>query len=315
MANAPSSRVLVVKLGALGDFIQALGPFAAIRRHHADARVTLLTTAPFRDFAQASGYFDDVWDFGRPAATGVGDWILLWRRLRAGHFARVYDLQTSDRSSFYYRLFWPSPVPEWSGIAKGCSHPHADPGRDALHTVERQAAQLAIAGITDVPAADLSWADADLGHFQLPERFALLAPGGAAHRPGKRWPAANFGALAKALAERGLATVLLGARAEAGIMAAVKAAAPEARDLAGQTNLFDLAALGRRAALAVGNDTGPMHLLAGVGCRSLVLYSEDSDPALCGQRGPAVTILRRQPLASLGVSEALAALDESAGSK
>ncbi len=308
MTAAASSRILVIKLGALGDFIQALGPFAAIRRHHGDSHITLLTTASFRDFAQASGYFDDVWDFGRPEATDVGGWLLLRRRLREGAFARVYDLQTSDRSSFYYRLLWPGPKPEWSGIAAGCSHPHADPGRDSMHTIERQAAQLAAAGIANVPPADLSWADADIGRFKLPKRFALLAPGGAAHRPGKRWPAENFGAVAKTLSDRGTVPVLIGAKAESDVMAAVKAVAPKARDLAGYTNLFDLAALARRAGVALGNDTGPMHLIAGVGCRSVVLYSDDSDPALCGQRGPAVTILRRQPLTALPVSEVLGAL-------
>ncbi len=308
MAGAASTPILVIKLGALGDFVQALGPFAAIRRHHARAGVTLLTTAPFRDFGQASGYFDDVWDFGRPAAADIAGWLKLRRRLRAAGIGRVYDLQTSDRSCFYYRLFWPGPYPEWSGIASGCSHPHANPERDRIHTVERQADQLAVAGISEVPAADLSWADADLVHFQLPTRFVLLAPGGAAHRAGKRWPAENYGALARALSDRGLATALIGARAEADVMAAVRAAFPQALDLSGQTNLFDLAALGRRAAAAVGNDTGPMHLIAGVGCRSVVLYSGDSDPALCGQRGPEVTILRREPLAELAVSEVLGAL-------
>ena len=305
---AALSRVLVVKLGALGDFVQAVGPFAAIRHHHRDARVTLLTTGPFRDFAEASGYFDDIWDFGRPAAADVAGWLGLRRRLRAAGFGRVYDLQTSARSSFYCRLFWPGPYPEWSGIADGCSHPHANPDRDRMHTVERQAEQLAIAGISKVPPADLSWADADVGHFRLPKRFALLAPGGATHRPGKRWPAENYGALSRALIDRGLTPVLIGARAEADVMAVVKAVAPEALDLSGQTNLSDLAALGRRAAAAVGNDTGPMHLIAGVGCRAVVLYSDDSDPALCGQRGPAVTILRRAPLAGLAVSEVLGAL-------
>jgi len=305
---ASASRVLVIKLGALGDFVQALGPFAAIRHHHRDARVTLLTTGPFRDFAQASGYFDDVWDFGRPGAADVAGWLRLRRRLRTAGFGRVYDLQTSDRSAFYYRLLWPGPYPEWSGIANGCSHPHANPNRDRMHTIERQAEQLAVAGIPKVPPADLSWVAADVGHFRLPKRFALLAPGGAAHRPGKRWPAKSYGALARALNDRGLMSVLIGAKAEAEVMAAVKSVSPEALDLSGQTSLFDLATLGRRAAAAVGNDTGPMHLIAGVGCRSVVLYSGHSDPALCGQRGSAVAILRRQPLAGLAVSEVLGAL-------
>ena len=52
--------VLVIKLGALGDFVQALGPFNAIRKHHASRQIVLLTTPPFVSLAEASGYFDDI---------------------------------------------------------------------------------------------------------------------------------------------------------------------------------------------------------------------------------------------------------------
>ena len=60
------------------------------------------------------------------------------------------------------------------------------------------------------------------------------------------------------------------------------------------------------AVAAVGNDTGPMHLIAAAGCASIVLFSDDSDPALCAPRGR-VTVLRRPDLASLEVSEVAAA--------
>jgi len=56
-ARAPE-RILVIKLGALGDFVQALGPFAAIRAHHPAADIVLLTTRPYADLGRASGYFD-----------------------------------------------------------------------------------------------------------------------------------------------------------------------------------------------------------------------------------------------------------------
>ena len=303
MAVAPNDAVLVIKLGALGDFVQALGPFAAIRRHHADARVTLLTTAPYEELAKASGFFDDIWTDGRPGTADIGGWLGLRRCLRCGGFGRVYDLQTSDRSSFYYRLFWPGPAPEWSGIAKGCSHPHANPNRDFMHTMDRQAEQLSMAGIAEIPAPDPSWAEADITCFSLSGRFALLAPGGALHRPGKRWPAGNYGKLAKTLMDQGLVSVLVGSAAEAPIMAEIKAQCEEALDLSGQTGLLDLAALGRGAVAAVGNDTGPMHLVSFTACRTVVLFSDDSDPALCSQRGVAVTIIRRQPLDDLSVAE------------
>ena len=306
-APAPS-RVLVIKLAALGDFVQALGPFAAIRRHHPGATVTLLTTPPFVDLARAGGWFDDIWIDSRPKALNVGGWMALRRRLRCGGFGRVYDLQTSDRSALYFRLFWPGPTPEWSGIADGCSHAHANPRRDFMHTVERQAEQLAVAGIIDVPAGDLSWVEADVARFAISGPYALVAPGGAAHRPAKRWPTQRFADLAAWLAERGIKPVLVGGPKEADLLGAVAVGCPAALDLAGRTSLIDIAALAQGAACAVGNDTGPMHLTAAAGCPSVVLYSHASDPLLCAQRGPRVTIVRRPALDDLPVEEVTAAL-------
>ena len=309
MSDNNPPGILVIKLGALGDFVQAIGPFAAIRRHHQDQRITLLTTKPFEEIAKASGLFDEVWTEGRPEGSDLGGWLRLRRRLLGGGFSRAYDLQTSDRSSFYYRMFWPGPKPEWSGIARGCSHPHANPDRDNMHTVERQAEQLEMAGISDVATADLSWAEADISRFGLGGRYALLVPGGAQHRPAKRWPADGFAEVAGALAERDITPVLLGSSAESDLMAKIQTRFPTAQDLSGQTSLLELAQLGRGAVAAIGNDTGPMHLIAGVGCKSVVLFSEASDPALCAQRGPDVTILRRRHMSDLSSQEVLAELD------
>lgn len=281
-----------------------MGPFAAIRAHHPDARITLLTTRPFADFARQSPYFDDVWIDEKPPLWRFWDWLALGRRLRLGRFERVYDLQTSDRSSWYFRLM---DRPQWSGIARGCALPHANPARDSMHTVERQAEQLAMAGIDRVPPPDLSWVEADIVRFDLPQPFALLAVGGAVHRPAKRWPADRFAELAARLAAQGVTPVLLGTAAEAGQINVVKARCSQAVDLSGRTSFADIAALGRAARMAVGNDTGPMHLIAAAGCRSVVLFSAESDPALCAPRG-LVTVVRRDRLAELPVDEVEAAL-------
>ena len=303
-----AARILVIKLGALGDVILALGPFAAIRKHHPGGRITLLTTAPYAGLLAASGYFDEVWIDERPAPWWPGRWLALRRRLRGGAFDRVYDLQTSDRSGWYFRLMGPGARPEWSGIVTGCSHPHANPRRDTMHSVERQAEQLAMAGIADVPAADLSWAAADIARFGLPDRFAVLVPGGAPHRPAKRWPGHGYAALAARLAAEGATPVVLGSAAESGVAASILSACPGARDLTGRTSLADIAALARVASGAVGNDTGPMHMIAAAGCPSVVLFSAESDPALTAPRGPAVRILRRDGLDRLSVDEVAGAL-------
>jgi ADP-heptose:LPS heptosyltransferase len=302
-------RILVIKLGALGDFVQAMGPAAAIRRHHADAEIVLLTTRPFADVARDCPYFDEVWLDERPRLADLAAVLQLRRRLRDGGFARIYDLQTSDRSSFYFHLMGPGRRPEWSGIARLASHPHDNPGRDAMHTLDRQADQLRCAGITDVPAApDLSWAARDVTHFGVAEPYVLLIPGGSAHRPEKRWPAAHFAALASRLAAAGVTPVVIGGPGEAPLGAAIVAACPQARDLTGRTGFGEIVGLARRALRTVGNDTGPMHLAVSAGSPATVLYSAASDPALTAPRGRDVRILRRPSLDDLPVEEVAATL-------
>jgi ADP-heptose:LPS heptosyltransferase len=297
-------KILVIKLAALGDFIQALGPFSAIRRHHSESRITLLTSKPFVELAYASGLFDQVWIDKKPRALAIGGWLALRRQLLSGGFDRVYDLQTSDRSSFYRRLFWPGQNPEWSGMASGCSHPHNNANRDFMHTVERQAEQLQMAGIEGVDAlGSMDALDAPVDQFALPGDIALLVPGGAAHRPEKRWPVEKFSELARQLFNDGVSPVLLGGQSEAKILKKISVGCPQARNLCGQTSLLQIAALARRARMSVGNDTGPMHLVAAMGCLSVVLYSHASDPALCGQRGPHVTYIRKPHLDDITVEE------------
>jgi ADP-heptose:LPS heptosyltransferase len=299
------AAILVIRLGALGDFVLSFPAFAAIRAHHPQARITLLTTPPFAELARRAPWFDAVRLDRRPAAWDIGGLRALRRQLRGFDF--VYDLQTSARSSHYHRL---AGRPAWSGIARGASHPHANPGRDAMHTLERQRDQLRMAGIDDFPAPDLSWLTIPPG-LDLPPRTALLVPGAAPHRPRKRWPAERFGALARLLTARGLTPVVVGSAGEAGLAATIRAACPQAIDLTGRTDLPALAGVAAGAALAVGNDTGPMHLAAASGTPCLVLFSADSDPVLTAPRGPggaAVAVLRVADLSDLPVERVAAAL-------
>ncbi|MEO6340252.1 MAG: glycosyltransferase family 9 protein [Caulobacteraceae bacterium] len=303
-------RVLVIKLAALGDMVQAFAPLAHIRAAHPEAEITLLTTPPYAALAAASPYVDRVESDGRPGTLSATLAMLL--RLRRAGYDRVYDLQTSSRSSAYFYALGPKP-PEWSGIAWGCSHSHANPQRDLMHTLERQADQLKFAGIwPDAPTApgtapppDLSWMLADLAperqpaHFGLGERFALLIPGASAHRPGKRWPAERYGEVANWLSGQGLDVGVIGGALEAEAAQAILAAAPRTKDLTGRTDFVQIAALGARAALALGNDTGPTHLVAAAGSPSLVLFSAESAPSLCAPRGRRTEVLQVTRLADL----------------
>ena len=302
-------NILVIKHGALGDVILAQGPFQAIRAHHHDARIVLLTTKPFAAFLEKSGLFDEIWVDERPRLWQLSKILPLVRKLRRGNFARVYDLQTSTRSTSYYRLFPRRRKPEWCGIVKGATHQHKSPLRTKIHTIERHIDQLGVAGITNIPAPDFSWAMTDISKYALPARYALLVPGGSAHRPEKRWPAIRFAELAEYLTAQGITPVLIGGKAEADAIETIREACPEAIDLSARTELGDLASLGAGAELAVGNDTGPLHLIAAVGCKTVVLFSRASDPEMSRPRGRDVRVLREAFLADLPLTRVIGELD------
>ena len=300
-------RILVIKLSALGDFVLSIGSMQAIRAHHPDARITLLTTAPFVRLAEASGLFNEIWVDRRAPMWRPDLWLTLARRMREARFDRVYDLQRSQRTGWYFRL---AGRPEWVGKARGCSHYYAAPPDRIVHATEWDAGQLATAGIGRIAPPDLSFIQADVGRLSLPDRYALLVPGSAPRHPGKRWPAERYATLARALAEAGTIPLLIGGPAERDTLEAVASACPQARNLCGGTDLFDIVTLARRAAVAVGNDTGPSHLIAAAGCPIVVLFSRDSHPVKSRPPWPNVRVLRKDSLADLPVAAVRAAAAE-----
>jgi ADP-heptose:LPS heptosyltransferase len=295
-------KILVIKLSALGDFVQALGPAAAIRQHHAADEITLLTTHAFAGLAQQSGLFDKIAIDSRPKLFEFAGWAALRRVLRSGRFDRVYDLQTSDRSSFYTWLFLPAHPPQWSGIAWHCSHPHANLRRDPQHTIDKQAEQLLMAGIhpTPLPRGPASRRPLPAG---LKRRaFFILIPGSSPRHPEKRWPAGRYGELARRLFEAtGLPPVIIGGAGEEGLAAEIRAACPAAVDLVGRTALTGLVDLADAAAFTIGNDTGATHIAAVGGQPVVVLFSDASDPSRCVPRGREIHVLSSPSLDDLPV--------------
>lgn len=306
MPDSPRhTRILVIKLGALGDFIYAIGPMQAIRRHHPDAEITLLTRPAYAELGERTGLFDHVWTDSEPKLLNLPGILALRGRLRSGRFDRVYDLQTSDRTGFYYHLFWPGPKPEWSGIVPGCSHYHHYKRPTMIHTQDRQRAQLEIAGITDVRSSDLSFMTSDIGRFGLPDRFALLIPGSSLKMAVKRWPAENYAEVAEALLARSITPVLIGGNEDRDALAVIRAACPGAVDLSGQTTLYDIPALARAATLTIGNDTGPMHMAALSGCPTIAIFSTASFPEKAAPRGENVKLLVANNLSELAASSVI----------
>ena len=313
-------RVLVIKLGAMGDVVLAAPALARIRAAHPEAEITVLTTPLYRDFLAASPYADKVETDGRPR--GFRARMALLARLRRARYDRVYDLQNSGSSRFFLYGLWPFP-PRWSGVSWGASHRYVEPRGQRRHVLERQAGQLQAAGIwPDAPTApgsapgpDLSWLmdttrpDMRPEAFGLTEPYLLLIPGCSPHWPQKRWPVDRYAALARWAKARGMSVGVIGGAPETALAQAI----PDAVDLTAKTDFVHLAALGAQAALAVGNDTGPTHLVAAAGAPTVALFSGVSDPALSAPRGR-VTALRRERLEDLPIEAVTAAATALIGS-
>lgn len=304
-----SSRILVIKLGALGDLILSTEAFQAIRAAHPHDHLTLLTRRPFVGLAKSMPWFDEVIEDPNPKLVQVTRWLHWRRELRAAKFQRVYDLQINDRSNFYHWLLGPN-RPDWCGTARGCSHRRHDHRRDPVPAAERLLLFLESVGVPRQGPPCTDWLSGDLSDLSLPPRYVVLVPGCAPQHPHKRWPAESFAALANHFAEQSIPCVAVGTNVDLAAIEAIQQVSPDVINLAGKTSIGQLAEVARNAIATVGNDTGPVHIAAITGCPTLVLMSGKTDPVRMLPRGPVVSWLRREVLADLPPGEVIAALSQ-----
>ena len=112
--------------------------------------------------------------------------------------------------------------------------------------------------------------------------------------PSRRWETASFAALARRLGALGLRVIVFGGPQERAITAAI-AAGGAALDLGGRTDLPLLAAGLAACDLVVSNDSGPLHVAAAVGARTVSLWGA-GDPSVTGPLGVAHRLVRHPEL-------------------
>jgi len=301
-----SKRVLVIRLGALGDLALCFQAFQSIRMAHPEAETALLTMPDYAGFARKMPWFDQILVDPRAPCRRIGEWLDLVRRIREFKPWRVYDLQGKFRQTVLYGLLKGPFGPEWSGAAPLCSHPRPWPPVPGMHFTSFIAAQLERAGVAIAEKIDTGWLDTPLDGFSLPEKFVLLVPGCAPGREYKRWPASRYAELAERLKREGIASVAVGAGEDARPIRELCVREESVIDLCGRTSLFHLAALARRAEIVVGNDTGPVHIAAAAGARVLALMSDKVDPLWSAPKGERAKWLQGKPLAALTANEVMA---------
>jgi lipopolysaccharide heptosyltransferase I len=293
------NRILIVRLGALGDIVHAVPVAAALRHAYPDATIDWLVSAKHHDILDMVPVVDErivVNDRGR----GAGGRSILGtlRHLRGKRYDVALDLQGLLKSAVFARASGARRVVGFAGrharesAAAWLYTDRYDPeaagvraAGDVVHVVRLNLGMLGVLGLApgepEFPIVCPESVVARTIAGDTGGRYALINPGAA--WPNKRWPPARFGEIARRLRERhGLASVVLWGPGERSAADEIVAASGGAARLSPPTAIADLVALARPAAVFVSGDTGPMHIAAAVGTPIVGLFG----PTRPARNGP-----------------------------
>ncbi len=280
-------RVLIVRLGALGDIIHAAPVAAAIRAARPEASIDWVVDAKHAGVLDLLEGLDRVVVWQGPLVRGERGVLATLATLRAARYDVALDLQGLLKSAVLARLTGAARVVGFAASslrepAARWFHSEHVVTKDDGHVVEKNLSMLAALGLPPV-AAPVRFTTrtspaivAFLASWTGASRFAVLNPG--AGWPNKQWPVARFGSVAAELQRRfGMRSCVTWGPGEQKVADEVVAASAGTAVVAPATQLSDYLELVRRASLVVAGDTGPMHMAAAVGARVVGLFGPTSE--------------------------------------
>ena len=314
-------KILLIKLSAVGDVVHTIPVLNKLRRRYPLAQLDWLVTPAIAELLRHHPAITNIIEFEREAWSKpwrlepFASYLRLASRLRAAAYDLVVDMHGQFRTAALTLAtgaparigfdrpragVWdasPRKFPEqarkhaWQGAREGSwlayTHHIPVPTLD-LHAVDRYLNVGPILGLDREPA-DFSF---PIPQSAVSQVETLLAQHGANRAeivimaPGtiwetKQWGSEKFAQVAAHFLSKGLAVILIGSQRERVVCEEVAALSPGAIDLAGRTALSELAALIRRSAISVTNDSGPMHLAVALD-RPVVSIFGPTDPVWIG---------------------------------
>jgi heptosyltransferase I len=314
-------KILLIKPSAVGDVVHTIPVLNKLRRRYPMAQLDWLVTPSIAELLRHHPAITGIIEFEREAwstpwrLAPFASYGRLAAKLRAASYDLVVDMHGRFRTAALTlatgaparigfdrpraRVWDASPrkFPEqarkhaWQGAREGSwlayTHHIPVPTLD-LHAVDRYLNVGPILGLDSEPA-DFSF---PIPQSAVSRAEALLAEQGADRAeivimaPGtmwetKHWGSEKFAEIAGHFLSKGLAVILIGSRRERVVCEEVAALAPGVIDFAGMTSLSELAALIRRSAISVTNDSGPMHLAVALD-RPVVSIFGPTDPIWIG---------------------------------
>jgi lipopolysaccharide heptosyltransferase I len=287
--NINPKNILIIKPSSIGDIIHALPFLYSIRARYPKAKISWLINSGFEEMIINNPYLNDVILFERKRWGGFGGIISklgelnrFIKGIKSRRFDTVIDLQGLLRSGVItyfsgaeYRIGFAN-ARELSLIFYNYK---IFPSINEMYAVDRYlliAKELG-ADITqkdftiNIPVKEKEYVDSLIGKDK---KRLLIAINPSARWETKMWFLKRYAELIDTIADRLKAqTILIGSREdEVRVNELSSMTKSKSLNLSGKTSLLQLAALLKKVALLVTNDSGPMHIAAAVGTPVVALF-------------------------------------------
>ena len=293
-------NILIIKLRYIGDVLLCTPLVRVLREHYPEANITFLVSQGTEDVLKHNPCLNEVLLLPRSSLVKQ---IRFLRKIRSRRFDCVLDLTDGDRSAIITAVTGASRKigfnheNRWRGLVYSqCVR--AKYGR--MHMIDyhgQVASHLGIPNVLRLPEVFVSEQDEERAQQLLQEKLLIDKPLVMIHPTArywsKAWPADRFAALSDGLAKQGISVLLVGNEKDRVIGQEIQhLSESKLVSLMGRTSVLELAALMKRCGLFVGNDGGPMHIAAAVGCPVLAIFGP-TDPGIWGPRGDCVKVVYR----------------------
>ena len=266
------SNILIIKLGSLGDVVQISGALRDIREHHKNEKITILTTSKFLNLFKNCPYIDDCLEDERLPRYNIFYLLRLRKIINSLNFNKVYDLQNSNRTSFYRKFLFN--IKNWSSSK---DIPENKYNNSVLQRFDEQLRKSNIQ-TTHTLKPDFSWVAEKANNYNLDidKKYILLFPFCSKDLIHKRWP--YFSELINLIKKNHPQYALVVAPGPGEIEEAKSLDIKIALNNNLPLNFFELASLIKKSHLVIANDTGPAHMAAHLGARGFTLFGPHTTP-------------------------------------
>jgi ADP-heptose:LPS heptosyltransferase len=266
------SNILIIKLGSLGDVVQISGALRDIREHHKNEKITILTTSKYLNLFKNCPYVDDCLEDERLPRYNIFYLLRLRKIVNSLNFNKVYDLQNSNRTSFYRNFFFN--IKDWSSSK---DIPDNKYNNSVLQRFDEQLRKSNIQTLYTLKP-DFSWAAEKANSYNLDtdKKYVLFFPFCSKDLIHKRWP--YFSELINLIKKNHPQYALVVAPGPGEIEEAKSLDIKIALNNNLPLNFFELASLIKKSHLVIANDTGPAHMAAHLGARGFTLFGPHTTP-------------------------------------